>query len=323
MTSGGRQIRPASVPRVLDRLVRLRAPHAWMLALLLADLTAIADLVSGPELWLGPAYLFVMCVATWSLGWIGGQTMGVGCMMLTFAVNGPSLYPYGGSELAGNLAMRFFAISVVIAVIAGARRAYLREWWLARTDMLTGALNRQAFFELGGVLAGSCCWRVLLYADLDGLKAINDGEGHAAGDACLISYAAEVRRIIRRDDMFARVGGDEFLIFMAVKDEVSAKSVAARLHGSMNAIRAADGRTLRCSVGTVVVPPGRLSIDELVRRADNLMYQAKMRGASLEVAVASDVKDGSVAGRARQLVRLPASAAAPTIRKGPAERRAG
>ena len=321
MISGGTSVKPNSIPKALDRLVRMRAALAWMIVLLALDLTALGDLLTGPDLWLGPLYLLAICIGTWSLGWLAGELLLVACMMLTLMINGFALYPYATLAIAGNAAMRFLAGSMVVTIIAGARRAYLREWWLARTDMLTGALNRQAFFELGGVLAGTCCWRVLLYADLDGLKAINDGEGHAAGDACLRSYAAEVRRIIRRDDMFARVGGDEFLIFMAVKDEVSAKSVAARLHGSMNAIRVADGDCLRCSVGTIVVPPGRLSIDELVRRADTLMYQAKLRGASLEVAVAADVKDGSVAGRARQLVRLPAAASA-AARKGPAERRA-
>jgi diguanylate cyclase (GGDEF)-like protein len=320
MISGGRQIRSPSVTRALDRRVRMRPAHAWMIVLLALDLTAIGDLVSGTDLWLGPLYLLAICLGTWSLGWFVGEGLLLACMVLTFTINGGALYPYDAMAVAGNAAMRFLAGSMVITMIAGARRAYLRVWWLARTDALTGALNRQAFFELGSVLAGTCCWRVLLYADLDGLKAINDGEGHAAGDACLKSYAAEVRRIIRRDDMFARVGGDEFLLFMAVKDEASAKSVAARLHGSMNAIRVAGGRHLRCSVGTIVVPPGRLSIDELVRRADNLMYQAKLRGASLELAVASDVKAGSVAGRARQLARLPATAS--QTRKGPAERRA-
>jgi hypothetical protein len=69
-------------------------------------------------------------------------------MVLTFAINGSNLYPYTGASSAWNLALRFVAISLIIAVIAGVRRAYVREWWLARTDILTGALNRQAFFEL-------------------------------------------------------------------------------------------------------------------------------------------------------------------------------
>ena len=173
-------LRPIGMPRALDRLVKLPAASAWIVVLLCADLAALADLATGPELWFGPVYLLVICLATWALGWKAGQATGIGCMALTFALNGASLYPYGPAELAWNLLSRFVAISTIIAVIAGARRAYVREWWLARTDVLTGALNRQAFFDLGAALSAGTCWRVLLYADLDGLKALNDGRGHAA-----------------------------------------------------------------------------------------------------------------------------------------------
>lgn len=112
---------------------------------------------------------------------------------------------------------RFIAIAFVIGVVAASRRAYLREWWLARTDPLTGAFNRQAFFELGDHLTRSTKWRLLLYADLDGLKSINDVHGHSSGDVALRTYANVVRRNIRRKDLFARVGGDEFLVFMSIK----------------------------------------------------------------------------------------------------------
>ena len=309
---------PIAVPRVLAALARLRPAQGGALALLARDLAALGDLATGPELWFGPVYLFVMCLAAWSLGWGAGQAVGIGCMALTFAINGVSLYPYGGAALAGNLAMRFAAVSVVIAVIAAMRRAYLREWYLARTDALTGAYNRQAFFELGGALCARSGWRLLVYADLDGLKAINDSRGHAAGDACLKLYAAGVRQTIRRDDVFARVGGDEFILFMRVRDEAAAHALAGRLHQAMNRIAARDGAPLRCSVGALAVPPGARSIDELVRLADDLMYRAKLRGACLELAIAG--ADGAAVppGRARRRGRE--AAAVPGAPRG--ERRA-
>jgi diguanylate cyclase (GGDEF)-like protein len=277
-----------------------------MAVLLCLDLAALADVATGHRLWFGPIYLFVICLAAWSLGWKAGQATGIGCMALTFALNGVSLYPYGTAELVWNLLARFVAVSTIIAVIAGVRRAYVREWWLARTDVLTGALNRQAFFDLGAVLSGGARWRLLLYADLDGLKALNDGRGHAAGDASLKAYALAVRRMIRRTDLFARVGGDEFLVFMAVKDEIAARAVAARLHGEMNGVPAGRGAGLRCSVGALLVPPGTFPIDDLVRQADGLMYQAKQRGGCIEIAVASSAT--ARAGRARTQPRVPAPA---------------
>jgi diguanylate cyclase (GGDEF)-like protein len=292
----------ANVPRVMGRLVRLRSTEAWLLILFCVDVVALGDVATGPELWFGPIYLLVICLAAWTLGWRAGQTTGIGCMLLTFAINGVTLYPHGPTALPWNFAMRFVAISILIAVIAGARRTYVREWWLARTDPLTGALNRQAFFELASSAVGTRQWRVLLYADLDGLKKLNDRRGHAAGDASLKVFATEVRRAIRRSDIFARVGGDEFLVFMQVKDEAAGRSVAARLHRQMNGIPAINGG-LQCSVGGLVVAPGGGSIDDLVSRADHLMYEAKLRGADLELALASNTAEPLVPGRARHRPR--------------------
>lgn len=293
---------PSAVPRIFDRMVRLRPVQAWTLILFCMDVAALVDLLTGTGLWFGPAYLLVICIAAWALGWRAGQITGVCCMALTFAINGFSLYPYGAAAFAWNLGLRFVAVSIVIAVIAGVRRAYDREWWLARSDMLTGALNRQAFFELAHSVIDTQGWRLLVYADLDGLKKVNDAHGHSAGDACLRAYGTAVTKMIRRNDIFARVGGDEFVIFMNVRDEAAAKAVATRLHKAMNGI-GAEGRTLKCSVGGLIVPPGHASVDDLVRSADNLMYQAKLRGACLQLDIASRVEP-IAGGRARVKPRM-------------------
>src|SRR6185369_12128552 len=111
----------------------------------------------------------------------------------------------------------------------------------------------------------------LIYADLDGLKKINDLQGHAAGDGAIRDFATAVRASIRRTDLFARVGGDEFIIFMQVRDRSAAEAVAERLHGRMNSIQATTGVSLRCSVGALIVAPDETRIDGLVRAADKLM----------------------------------------------------
>lgn len=305
------------LPRLFDRMVRLRPAEAWLLILFCVDAAALVDRLTGPDLWFGPVYLFVICVAAWCRGWRDGELTGIACLAITFAVNGLALYPYGGAAFAWNLSMRFAAISIVVAIIAGVRGAYVREWWLARSDVLTGALNRQAFFELAPEMIRTQGWRLLVYCDLDGLKQINDLHGHSAGDSCLRDFGAAGRKMIRRNDVFARMGGDEFVIFMNVKDEAAARKVASRLHKGMNQITA-GGRTLKCSVGGLVVPPGHTSVDELVRSADNLMYKAKLRGASLQMALASNVQP---TGRARAASRSSSSRVLGQ-RNGATERRA-
>ncbi|MCB2074215.1 MAG: GGDEF domain-containing protein [Brucellaceae bacterium] len=226
-------------------------------------------------------------------------------MALTFAINGVSLYPHGSSHIVWNFALRFTALLIIIGVVSASRGAYLREWRLARTDPLTRALNRQAFFEVGARLAEALSWRLLIYADLDGLKQVNDLEGHAEGDAILRAYATGVANVIRRTDIFARVGGDEFLVFMPVRDQSAAESVAVRLHHRMNSLVDGGGNRLRCSVGGLLIPPGEIQLDQIVQLADNLMYQAKLRGACLQMGVAGALPQPTCAGRARKAPRAP------------------
>ena len=293
------------VPQVLKWLLSRPPAHAWIVILLGADLAALGDTATGPDVWFGPIYLLVICLAAWCRGWRAGLMTGMGCMAATLMINGGALYPFSHSAWIGNLAARFGAICIIIGVVSGARSVFIREWWMARTDPLTGAFNRQALFELGEELAAESSWRLLIYADLDGLKKINDMQGHAAGDRAIVAFAEAVRRSIRRTDLFARVGGDEFVIFMCVRDRSSAEAVAARLHKSMNSLPDGGGSFLRCSVGALIAPPAAWQIDALVRLADALMYEAKLRGGSLRIQLADAVDHAMVAGRARKAARMP------------------
>lgn len=297
-------------------MTALSPSHAWIFILLCLDIAVLGDVVTGTKVWFGPGYLFVMCLAAWCLGWRAALVTGVGCTVLSFAVNGMALYPHGHVELLSNFAARSIAIAVVIGVVAASRRAYLREWWLARTDPLTGAFNRQAFFELGADLTRSATWRLVLYADLDGLKRINDVHGHSAGDVALRAYADVVRRNIRRNDLFARVGGDEFLVFMSIGNQASGRVVAERLHKQMNCIPQQHGGLSRCSLGALIVPPGETRIDHLVRLADGAMYRAKLGGASLEIELADAAHSAVEVGRARKEARDAPAAPVEPIRLG-------
>lgn len=300
-----------SMPRTLEWMVSLRASHAWIFVLLCLDLAVLGDVVTGKTLWFGPGYLLVMCLAAWCLGWRAGLIIGFSCTALTLAVNGIAFYPHGDVDLLRNFIGRFIAIACVIAVVAGARRAYLREWWLARSDPLTGAFNRQAFFELVANHARSRKWRVLFFADLDGMKGINDAHGHAAGDLALKAFADVVRRNIRRNDLFARIGGDEFLVFMSIQDEASGVAIAQRLHTKMNSVAQQQGGFSRCSLGALLIAPGERQIDELIRQADAAMYRAKLAGTSLELAIAEDRPITGGADRFRKGPRGPLGLAKP------------
>jgi len=166
-----------------------------------------------------------------------------------------------------------------------ARAALELEWRYARVDPLTGALNRKAFFEAVDGEVGRAGITVLVYADVDGLKRLNDRLGHEAGDAALFDFAGRVRKAIRKEDVFARMGGDEFVILMKVRDTMSAEIVARRLDTALNLNPLEGEAKLKCSLGVLVLPKGSRSIDLELKQADTLMYHAKKERSGLMMAI--------------------------------------
>ncbi|MEM9613795.1 MAG: GGDEF domain-containing protein [Actinomycetota bacterium] len=152
---------------------------------------------------------------------------------------------------------------------------------LSQTDSLTGLLNRQGFIHAAGeALAGGCSMTVY-FIDLDGFKAVNDAEGHAAGDELLRGVAATLRGIFRVDDIIGRLGGDEFVV--CVRSLQTADRVDRSVADAVTRIRALH-HELGASIG--VAHGGRaatVDIDELLRLADEAMYEAKRAGGNRHV----------------------------------------
>ncbi|MBA3797606.1 MAG: GGDEF domain-containing protein [Geodermatophilaceae bacterium] len=143
---------------------------------------------------------------------------------------------------------------------------------LAHTDALTGVANRRAFdvrmAELGASATGEVA---LIVVDVDLLKAVNDADGHEAGDRVLKAVAVSLTSQVRSGDLVARVGGDEFVAVLEGMDRAGAGEVAARM---VEAVSAALGSTVTVSVGIATGPPSEAE-PSLLRAADRAMYAAK------------------------------------------------
>lgn len=158
---------------------------------------------------------------------------------------------------------------------------------LALVDELTGLLNRRGFVTLGGhqlrVAARQRQPVWLLFADLDGMKWINDTLGHPAGDRALVEAAAVLRETFRESDTIARVGGDEFAVFALEGERGARDEPADRLARAVAARAELPGRAfpLALSIGFVrCVPDGGTTIEMLLALADERMYDDKRaRGA--------------------------------------------
>lgn len=169
------------------------------------------------------------------------------------------------------------AIAMENARLYGETKRLLEETQrLASTDPLTGLANRRALTELldrelhnaeryGAPLA-------FLIFDLDDLKTINDGRGHAAGDEALRQFADIIRANARRGDIASRIGGDEFVLVMSQTDRIAAEAVLRRLYATL------ERCGLRSSAGISLFPRHGADGTTLFAQADRALYEAKQAG---------------------------------------------
>lgn len=164
---------------------------------------------------------------------------------------------------------------------------------LAETDPLTGASNRRAFdTAMEKAVQGARTMGLsvaLVVFDLDGFKAINDSQGHDAGDLLLRHIVTVAAGETRESDFLARLGGDEFAILLHSADEQAAFRLAKRLQEAIQHTalpeKLSTGTTLSIGVSAMTGPDA--SAHELFKAADSAMYRAKRSGPG-RVARASD-----------------------------------
>ncbi|WP_421592365.1 GGDEF domain-containing protein [Shinella sp. M27] len=164
-------------------------------------------------------------------------------------------------------------------------RSYARELKvLADTDPLTGAMNRRRFFEEADRIHAECqksgASATFLMLDIDHFKTINDRYGHGVGDAVLVEFTRRCRDVLRPEDRFGRMGGEEFAVVLCRPDDASVHVIAERLRqvvGSEPFIIDTDTLKVTVSVGGAICE-GTESVGSAISRADNGLYDAKKSG---------------------------------------------
>jgi diguanylate cyclase (GGDEF)-like protein len=179
------------------------------------------------------------------------------------------------------------ATAVVLAIVGfilGQQADRLHS--LSQTDPLTGLPNRRALStHLDEELRRSQRYGTpvsLLLIDVDGLKQVNDAEGHPAGDRLIRGVAVAIVETLRETDFGARWGGDEFAIVAPNTPSAAARHTAERLLVRAAADSSAvQRRPTTVSIGIATFDPatdGRADVDRLVRAADEALYRAKAKG---------------------------------------------
>ena len=189
----------------------------------------------------------------------------------------------GGAQdslVRGKVAPDLVVRSIRYAVERHRLSSALRS--LSLIDDLTGLYNRRGFLDLGEQhlkLARRSGRAVLLvYLDVDELKAVNDTLGHLAGDRVLILVANVLRDTFRQSDIIGRLGGDEFAVMALEASEENEEQLAQRLRDRVQVVNERGGESFHLSVSMGVARftvEGRMKLTELLAQADQAMYLEK------------------------------------------------
>jgi diguanylate cyclase (GGDEF)-like protein len=241
------------------------------------------DYVTGRAVSVDLLYVLAIMAVTW-----------VGCRLHAIAV---AVLAAGGglaadlfSAVAGRPALaavwdaltHLVVLTLVAVLLDSLHRSLEHQRHLAAVDPLTGALNRRAFEiaaereRLRAARHGAAL--TLAYLDVDHFKRANDRLGHRAGDRVLEEAAAAIARAVRGTDLFARFGGDEFVLLLPETDAREAMTVVQRVRAAAAAAGRAAGYPVALSAGiaTFRFPPE--SVDAMLAAADDLLYKAKEAG---------------------------------------------
>lgn len=269
---------------ILEGLERLPKTVVYGLSVGLAILIGFLDGTMGKEISVSFLYMVPILLAAWRGGVLPGLLLNALCasarLWLIVRWQGPNLFRK--PELYWNLLFEGMIFITLTLITAALRRLVEEQRLLARTDVLTGVANRRAFYERAELeLSRSRRFQEpvsVAYVDVDDFKRINDELGHEAGDELLKSVASTFGHRVRTTDLVARLGGDEFALLLPSTGAEASLALLSELFRTLVAEMEQQSWPVTFSIGAVTFLRPPVSVDELLRRVDELMYGVKRDG---------------------------------------------
>lgn len=275
--------------RLLDELhnLFLRQNRNTNLAIIfgLVILLGWLDYVTGFEISFSFFYLVPISLATWYINIKFGHlitTISIAVWLISNWLAGDT---YSHEIIRfWNAFLRFSLFYMIATLLEQFKVVIQKERQLARTDPLTGITNRREFYiqaELEIKRASRYKHPLsIAYLDLDHFKKVNDEKGHMEGDKLLQVITQAISSDIRKTDIFARLGGDEFVLLLPNTNQISVRVVLGKIETSVTEKMKAIESPVTMSTGVITFLSAPGSVDELLHKADGLMYQAKASGKS-------------------------------------------
>lgn len=252
----------------------------------LVALLGIFDYLTGPDLSFLIFYLFPVALVAWFGGRRAGFLLALISAAAWFFADVMTRVPQVHFLIPlWNVIEKLGVFLIVAYIVSAIRTAFDREKALARTDFLTGTLNRRSFFESADI-ENNRAHRyqrpfTMVYMDLDNFKLVNDLFGHDVGDMLLRSVAETIRENIRKIDLIARMGGDEFVILLPETGYEAAQAAVRKIQERLLDVARKHGWPVTFSIGAVTFVGSPTTVDEMIKVADNLMYSVKKSGKNM------------------------------------------
>lgn len=195
-----------------------------------------------------------------------------------YSLNGELIYIHMQFAVLEEHRHDWSMVLVSLVDITARKKAEAYLEYLGKHDVLTGLRNRAYYVEELNRLTRKGPWPVAVIAvDLNGLKSVNDEQGHAAGDAMLRRVGEILSKAVDDSNCAARIGGDEFCILLPATDERTAQAVVERIMTMQDLNNQFyPGQALSLSIGMAIAPSGD-QLEAATYRADQAMYAAKAR----------------------------------------------
>jgi diguanylate cyclase (GGDEF)-like protein len=264
----------------LSRLGRWPRSRCYLLLVGLMLAVAVADYFSGERYTVYVLYFPIVALSCWLLGLRTALVLSFFSSILWIVDDifaPPEPIPYLAKYW--QALTRFLVFAGFSYVLSRLRTTMKREYHLSHFDELTGLANRTSLFE-NGQRDVSRCRRTerpltAVFVDLDHFKQVNDRSGHAAGDLVLRAVANAILESTRDTDLTARIGGDEFVIVAPEMSYEAAQHYTERLQQKLRQAMQRGGWPVTFSIGAATFNYPPLLLDDVVKVADDLMYDVK------------------------------------------------
>jgi diguanylate cyclase (GGDEF)-like protein len=242
----------------------------------------VADFLTGRELAFSLFYLIPIVLVTWFSGRNLGLVLSAVSALGWFAADALARQSQPEPIIMYWNAFVRLSFFAMVPFLFSALQALEHEKELARLDDLTGIANRRRFFEMAETeLDRSQRYQrpfTFVYFDVDNLKPVNDLSGHQIGDRLLRSVAQRAKLHLRRSDFLARLGGDEFVVILPETGPTAAHNAVLKLQGALLDEMRSQHWSVTFSFGVLTCLDAHLSADEMLKKADDLMYSVKKSG---------------------------------------------